>query len=56
MDMFFISVVCFLSGVVFFVVEIVNKQDFDKLLAAILLICIGAYNSIQIEKVINNSG
>lgn len=46
MDIFFISVVCFLSGVVFFVVEIVNKQDFDKLLAAILLICIGAYNSI----------
>lgn len=46
MDMFFISVVCFLSGVVFFVVEIVNKQDFGKLLAVILLICIGAYNSI----------
>lgn len=46
MDMFLISVICFLAGVVIFVIEIVNNQDFEKILIAIMFICFGAYNSI----------
>lgn len=43
---FIMSVICVVAGVVYFVYEIKNKQEFWVMLSAILFILFGSYNSI----------